>query len=57
MAISLSGIEETYGATDINGNTYKFDIFTEGNYRISEIIELKDNRMEAMHETNIIKNS
>lgn len=57
LAVRLSGIEEIYTASDINGNTYKFDIFEEGNYRINQVIKLKNYVREVMHETNINKNS
>ena len=56
IAIKLFDVEEIYSATDINGNTYKFDIFEDGNYRVNEVIELKNNIKEAMHETNFNKN-
>ncbi len=39
-----------------NGNIYKFDIFEDGDYRVNEVVELKNNIKEAMHETNFNKN-
>ena len=56
LAIKLFGIEEIYSVTDINGNTYKFDIFEDGDYRVNEVLELKNNIKEAMYETNFNKN-
>lgn len=50
VAAKLSGTEEVGAATDINGNTYKFDIFEDGIYRVSEVIKLKENIMEVADE-------
>ena len=57
LAVRLAGTEEIYTVSDINGNTYKFDIFEEGNYRVNEVIKLKNYVREVMHETSINKNS
>lgn len=50
FAIRLANIEDTYSATDINGNTYMFDIFEDGNYRISEVVGLKTDYKEDLDE-------
>ena len=52
IAAKLANIEIAYSVTDINGNTYKFDIFGEGDYRISAVIELKEYIKEVAHEKN-----
>lgn len=57
IAIKLANIEDTYSVTDINGNTYIFDIFEDGNYRISEIIRFKNYVEEVTDEEYIEKNS
>lgn len=52
IAAKLANIEIAYSATDINGNTYKFDIFDGGDYRISAVIGLKKYIKEVAHERN-----
>lgn len=52
IAAKLANIEMAYSATDINGNTYKFDIFDGGDYRISAVIGLKKYIKEVAHERN-----
>ena len=46
LAIRLIGIEDKYSVTDINGNTYIFDIFEDGYYRVSEVRRLKERSKE-----------
>ena len=50
LALRLVGIEDTYSVTDINGNTYKFDIFEDGNYRVFDIEKFKDIIKEDLNE-------
>ena len=50
LAVRLADIEDTYSVTDINGNTYIFDIFEDGYYRISEVRKLKDESKEVVDE-------
>ena len=50
LALRLAGIEDIYSVNDINGNTYKFDIFEDGNYRVIEVIELKGNIEEVTND-------
>ena len=50
LALRLDGIEDIYSVNDINGNTYKFDIFEDGNYRVIEVIELKENIEEVTND-------
>lgn len=57
LAAKYAGIEEAYSATDINGKTYKFDIFEDGNYRVSEVIKLKSKSKEVANERNPNTNS
>lgn len=53
LALKYFGLEEVYSATDINGNTYRFDIFEDGNYRVSDIVKLKDYIKEVTYEDKI----
>jgi len=55
--VRFAGIEEMYTVSDINGNTYIFDIFNEGNYRVSEAIIFKEYIEEVINERYIKKNS
>ena len=57
VASRLAGIEEAYSATDINGTTFKFEIFEDGNYRVFEVIKLRNNSKEVANETNPSENS
>ena len=57
LAVRLAGIEEMYTVSDINGNTYIFDIFNEGNYRVNEAIIFKEYIEEVINERYIKKNS
>lgn len=50
IALRLVGIEDAYSVTDINGNTYKFDIFEDGNYRVFELEKFKDIIKEDLNE-------
>ena len=40
-------------ATDISGNTYYFDVFEDGIYRVSKIEKYNDAVMEVLNERNI----
>ena len=57
LAIKFAGIEESYSAIDINGNTYDFEIFQDGNYRIIRIELFKENNKEVLDERYSKKNS
>lgn len=57
LAVRLVGIEDIYSVTDINGNTYKFDIFEDGNYRISEVRKFKNIFKEDIDEKYSKKNN
>lgn len=57
LAVRLVGIEDVYSVTDINGNTYKFDIFEDGNYRISEVRKFKNIFKEDLDEKYSKKNN
>lgn len=57
LAAKYAGIEEAYSATDINGNTYDFEIFEDGNYRVTKIERLNENTEEVLDETDINSNS
>lgn len=48
LASKFAGIEESYSVTDINGYTYDFDIFENGNYRVSKVELLKDKVKEKV---------
>ena len=50
LAIKLFGIEEVYSVVDINGNAYKFDIFEDGDYRVSEVRKFKNVFKEATND-------
>ena len=53
LALTLSGIETTYSVKDINGNTYIFDIFSDGYYRVISVEKFKNNIEEVVDERNI----
>lgn len=57
LAVRLADIEDTYSVTDINGNTYIFDIFEDGYYRVSEVIKFKNYIKEVAYERYFRKNS
>ena len=57
LAIKFAGIEESYSAIDINGNIYDFEIFLDGNFRITNIEKYTDNSKEVSYETKINRNS
>lgn len=57
LAIKFAGIEESYSAIDINGNVYDFEIFLDGNFRITNIEKYSDNSKEVSYETKINRNS
>lgn len=57
LACKLIGIEESYSAIDINGNVYDFEIFLDGNFRITNIEKYSDNSKEVSYETKINRNS
>ena len=50
VAVKFAGIEDAYSVTDINGNTYDFEIFEEGNYRVTRIEKFKDISKEVINE-------
>lgn len=52
IALRLAGIEDAYSVTDINGNTYKFDIFEDGNYRVIEVERFSNIIKEDLDERN-----
>ena len=54
IALRLAGIEDAYSVTDINGNTYKFDIFEDGNYRVFEL-EIFSNIIEEVADEKYFK--
>lgn len=57
LAAKFAGIEESYSVRDINGNKIIFDIFSDGNYRITEIEKTKNIIEEVVDERNPNKDS
>ena len=57
LAIKLAGIEESYSATDINGNTYDFEIFQDGNFRVTRIERFNKDKEEVLDERYSKKNN
>ena len=57
LAAKFVGIEESYSVRDINGNKIIFDIFSDGNYRITEIEKTKNIIEEVVDERNPNKDS
>ena len=57
LALKFAGIEESYSTTDINGNTYDFEVFSDGNFRIIRMEVFKENNKEVLDERYSKKNS
>ena len=57
LAIKFMGIEESYSVTDINGNTYDFEIFSDGNFRVTKLERFKEENKEVLDERYFKKNS
>ena len=57
IAIELAGIEDIYSINDINGNTYIFDIFEDGDYRVIDMFIEKKRIKEVSNEKYFKKNS
>jgi hypothetical protein len=56
LAAKYAGVEETYSVRDINGNMFDFDVFEDGNYRVSEVELIKDSVKEVVDETETNRN-
>ena len=57
LAVLLYSKEDIYSVNDINGITYKFDIFEDGNYRVIEVRKFKDKVKEDINEKYSKKNN